>query len=91
MHNRSSRVLSFEEQSVLALGTKFVPTPKPLETLRIKAAFSDLFRKIKLKTFFKEANDNPDFNPKWWLPNQSSFCPDLAELPYPIALAISRL
>ena len=78
---------------MLALGIKFIPTPAPLSKEELKSSFTDFFRKIKLKIFFHTNGHRGDktFNPKWWLPNASSFCPMLEELPVAAATRISHL
>jgi len=98
IHNRSQAILSPEQQKVLNLGLKFMPTPAPPDSEMLKPSMSDWHRKLRLKCFHivnseSDSSNNraANFNVKWWLPGQSSFTPDLAELTPQMAQTLSGL
>jgi hypothetical protein len=70
VHNISSRTIEPKLTEALALGHKFIPTPRINHTI-IEDSMSYFIRSTRLKWFFKDEEDNE--KPEYWIP--SDWCP----------------
>ena len=61
--NLSSRVLTASEISLLSKGLKFVPTPTSVNKARLKEELEIFGRRLRLKWFFRNDNNNGPINP----------------------------
>lgn len=69
----STKTLTRDQEAVLELGLKFIPSQKQ-DVAHLKMEAMELFRKIRLHTFFKNKELTPSGEVSG-LRNKSTFCP----------------
>jgi hypothetical protein len=68
-HNFSDYSLNSTEEKILALGTKFIVTPKPLSDKDIIIALRDFYRRLRLKVHFFNEQMKKNKIPRFYVPN----------------------
>jgi len=71
VHNRSSVTFTPDELNILALGLKFVPTPRPSPPHLVKQRFQQFARSMRLKLQFYDADSKQSspFDPRFFVPH----------------------
>ncbi|XP_078510443.1 uncharacterized protein LOC144770079 [Lissotriton helveticus] len=77
--NLSKKVLTSDEESMLAKGLSFVPS-KRTDFVKMKSEFIEFCRKLRLTLFFREAPSNQPMEVTG-LRNKSIFCPPASKVP----------
>ena len=68
IHNFSNVSLTGRQSQVLGLGLKFRPSLKPAPEAQFDLQIKDFCRRIRLKDFFADQPQDPDFNPLLYVP-----------------------
>ena len=76
--NLSRKVLSQEDLSLLSKGLKFSPTPKDINKGQLKADIEDYKRRMRLRWFFKDKENNSQDTNKFKV--KSSWQPPICDL-----------
>ena len=68
VHNLGNVPLPLEIKKLLGLGHKFIPQAK-LDNDLPREAYRKFSRSLRIKEFFQHKPDNPDYDPRFYIPN----------------------
>lgn len=79
LHIRSSRTIPSSVTSLLGLGSKFIPTPRPMLSSDFVQPFARLARSVALKSYFHKSDDSVEVSSLKRVKPPSTWTPDVSD------------